>query len=83
VSFAAVKAQLIAVQTGKGNDSVSLQYATLGSFYAFLGRGNDTLDTSGGENSVDSFFAYGGGGNDTLLNSPSNSFKQMRLYGTL
>ena len=60
---------------------MSLHAVTADAFYAYLGKGDDVLDTSGGNNNVDYFTAFGGEGNDTFHNAASNDFQHLHLNG--
>jgi Ca2+-binding RTX toxin-like protein len=80
ISLDGAQAQSIVITTGAGDDTVLMARTIADAFFASLGAGNDTLDTSGGANTITSFVAFGGGGNDTFLGNVSNIFKHEFLF---
>lgn len=81
VTLNTLKAKIIDVVTGQGADNLSLAGATADALFAALGAGDDTFDTSNGNNSINSLIAFGNAGHNTFRNATSNHFPRKFLFG--
>jgi uncharacterized protein YkwD len=60
-TFNASSVKLLVIDSGAGNDTISVSSAVTATTIIYTGNGNDVIHGGGGQNTI-----YGGGGNDTI-----------------